>query len=117
MTPAQWALAIACVESGNNPNVGLGDDSCAFGAWQMHPAFLWEWATDLKISPTVNETLYSWQNRIAMAFYTYHQTRGFSDVEIAVMYHLGHIAQPSDSDWNDENYPERFTRAAAALPS
>lgn len=81
----------------------------------MHPAFLMEWATDCKIFPTVNETLYSWQMRIAAAFCDYHQKRGFSDVEIAVLYHLGHLSSPDQPDWNDENYPERFTRAAAAV--
>jgi hypothetical protein len=115
MTPSQWALAVAICESGNNPNVGLGDDSCAFGAFQMHPEFLWEWAVKLRIAPMLGETLYSWQSRIAVNYCIYHLAQGLSYVAIAVTYHLGHIAQPTDPDWNDENYPERFERAAASV--
>jgi len=117
MTPQQWAIAIACVESGNNPNVGLGDDSCAFGAFQMHPEFVWEWAVKLNIFPHLGETLYSWQFRIAVAYCVFHLAQGLSYVAIAVAYHLGHIAQPTDPDWNDQNYPTRFTSAVGSLPS
>ena len=122
MTPEQFAAVIAQVESTNNPeawgdNVGDPPLPQAFGRYQMHMAFIWEWAHDLNISPNVGETVDSFQTRLLQGYFTKRMSQGFLPIEAGVSFHTGHPTFPNDDDWNDENYPERFTRAAAALPA
>ena len=120
VTPSQFAWAIGVIESGSNALrwgdfVGTPSLPQACGRYQIHPAELWTWAMRLRCFPSVGDTWDAWMQRIVEGFYTYHQAQGLTDVEIGVCWHLGHIALPTDPDWNDENYPERFTRAAASV--
>jgi hypothetical protein len=121
MTPTEFATAIGSIESGNNP-LTWGDWTGtpylpqAVGRYQLHPAWMWEWAARLNILPTVDDTLDSWQTRLVEGFFTFNVARGLDPVACAVFLHLGHIAQPTDPDWNDQNYPQKFERALPPQP-
>lgn len=120
MTPQQFSDCIGSIESGQNA-LAWGDYTDgspslpqAMGRFQVHPATLWLWTSRLGKQPTLTDTYDSWSEKVVQGFYIFHQAQKLTDVEIAVAWHLGHVAKPTDSDWNDEDYPTRFTRAAAA---
>src|SRR5271168_4996330 len=120
MTSQQFAAAIALVESTNNPeewgdNVGTPPLPQAFGRYQMHMDFIWEWAHDLGISPNLGETVDSFQCRLIQGYFAKRMSQGFLPIEAAVSFHIGHPTFPNDPDWNNKNYPERFTRAVAVV--
>lgn len=113
MTPANFAHAIAIVESNDNPNAPLGDAGRALGRYQVHPDWVWTQCRRFTLAPFLNETWDAFIVRLVQAFYV-----GYSgtmpDVEVAMYFHLGHHAHPSDGDW-DQEYASRFVAASDAL--
>lgn len=111
MTPQQFAQAIGQIESGDHTNAPLGDEGRAFGRFQTHIDWLWQWANSLHISPALGETLDSFQNRVVQAYFTKRIEQGLTPVEAAVSYHRGHICREGDADWAADDYAQRFDAA------
>jgi hypothetical protein len=98
---------LALTESTDNPDAPLGDDGRALGRYQVHPDWLDCWSKHYQLPCALSETWDSWVARIVGAFYRDHSARGYSDVEVAMYYHLGHPALASTADW-DAKYAKRF---------
>ena len=100
--------ALALTESDDNPNAPLGDHGRALGRWQVHPDWLDEWSTHYRLTPVLSETWDSYIARVVGSFYCDHAPRGFSDVQVAMHFHLGHPALEGSADW-DKQYADRFS--------
>lgn len=109
MTAQEWVSAIGEVESNNNPNAPLGDGGEAQGRWQIHPSWWDTWQPRSGIRATNRDTWDSWQIRVLEWFFNYHPT--LQPVVLAMYFHLGHFATPTDPDW-DTDYAARFNVAA-----
>jgi hypothetical protein len=109
VTAQEFVYAIGKVESNNNPNAQLGDDGRAQGRFQCHPDWWDTWQPKSGIRAVVGDTWDSWQVRVLSWFFDYHAT--LDPVILAMYYHLGHISQPTDSDW-DVDYASKFKAAA-----
>lgn len=114
MTPANFAKAIAVVESGDRSNPPLGDDGRALGRYQMHPDWLWEWATNLKTVPALSETWDAYFTRLIQQYFGYRTGQGLTAIQAAVSFHVGHIVREDDPTW-DAQYASDFTDAARGL--
>ena len=114
MTPQQFATAIGAVESNNNPNSPLGDHGRAFGQFQVHPDWVFDWARRLALAPQLGELWDSFIERLVCAFYSFHVSQ-LSAPEIAMTFHIGHVVHFGGADW-DAGYGDRFSKAAAGLP-
>lgn len=110
MTPNQWARAIQLTES-DGWRDAIGDDGRAITSYQVHPDWLWQWATVLSMEPFLNERWDDFVGRVVLAYATAHVH--VDPVELAMRFHLGHVSTPESSDW-DQNYADRFNRAAGA---
>lgn len=109
MTPAEFTHALAMTESTDNPEA-WGDHGHAVGRYQVHPDWLWGWAKHFSVEPLLMETWDSFIARVIGRFFVWHQSE-LKPVEIAMKFHLGHLAHPSDADW-DAAYAARFNRYA-----
>lgn len=105
-----FAYKLAVIESGNNPNVKLGDNGCALGRWQIHPDRLWDEAHHYGVAPQLDESWDSLVRRVLNAVFAARTKQGYSPIDIAMYWHLGHFTQPGDADW-DTLYAERFNAA------
>lgn len=115
MTPANFAKAVALVESDDRSNPPMGDDGRALGRYQMHPDFVAEWAVKLKVTPTLGETWDSYFGRLIQQYFSFRTGQGLTAVQAAVSYHRGHICKENDADWLDDDYAARFADAARSL--
>ena len=115
LTAQQFCAAIAQIESGNRSNAPLGDDGRARGRYQLHPDFFYEWLVKLNIQPLLGETWDSLDTRLLVGYFNVRIGQGMTPIQAGVSFHNGHPCRETDSDWNDENYPTRFERAAASL--
>jgi hypothetical protein len=112
MTAEQFRDVIASIESADKPQA-WGDNGCAIGLYQAHPAWVFRFSRALNVEPSANETWNSWIGRIILAFFGIH----FPKVEpilLAMYYHVGHIVYPYDKEW-DHDYAARFTAAVARI--
>ena len=112
MTPEQFRDVLAACES-NSVKTAWGDNLCAMGEFQAHPAWAWQFAHRYNIFPTLNGTWNDWISRILRPFFLEYAAIDRS-IEIAMRYHRGHRCHTEDSDW-DVEYVMRFSKAAAAL--
>ncbi len=110
MTPAQWTETIRQVESGGHAN-SIGDGGRAFSSYQVHPDWLWQWATTLSIEPKLNERWDDWIGRVVLEFAQFHSA--WDPLELAMYFHLGHRSHPDKADW-DKAYADRFIAKAVA---
>lgn len=108
---AQFAHTIAVIESNDNPNAPLGDAGRALGRYQVHPDWVWTQCRRLVTAPILNETWDSFIVRLVEGFYQLYSP-AMPDVEVAMFFHLGHHAHPTDGDW-DTHYAARFNAAAS----
>jgi hypothetical protein len=111
-TPAQFQAALAITESGDNPEA-WGDQGLAMGAWQVHPAWLWDQIRSFQIKPAVRSSWNSWVETYIEAFFHKYADLG-TPTEIAMHFHLGHASEPGDVDW-DAEYASRFEAALAKV--
>jgi len=100
------------VESGGDA-FAWGDDGRAIGLWQVHPSWVFDWAGRLRLSPLVDERWNDFVQRLVIAFFEYHPADGFTPVQVAMHFHLGHIVYEGASTW-DVAYAERFMAASVA---
>ena len=107
MTPSQFAAALAGTESNDNVNAPLGDHGCAMGRFQAHPDWVDTWSKHYDLWARDDETWDSRIERLVEAFADDH-LQWLSAVEVAMYFHLGHRAIPTDKDW-DAAYAKRFT--------
>jgi hypothetical protein len=107
-----WSRALAIVESGDNPDVGLGDDGRAAGRWQQHPSFYEQWST-----PIPHGTEPTWDERFAAALRNFYDAAvrfGVDDVDAACGFHLTGQPRSGSAASDTDGYAARF-RAAAGL--
>lgn len=129
MTAREFATAIGIVESNGNIHVSLGDADRAMGRFQMHPDWWDTWQPKSGIRAVIGNTWDKWQQEVLEWFFTVHtkttivsrllsllrlKTIIADPVVLAMYYHLGHIAKPTDADW-DVNYANKFKKAAGLL--
>jgi hypothetical protein len=112
VTPEEFAACIAQVESGDKPTA-WGDNGLAMGRYQVHPSWVWTWATYLKLQPTVSESWDHFIGRLVQGFFSAHNA-GMHPGQIAMYFHLGHLDTEQDSDW-DVNYAKEFAAAAVKV--
>lgn len=97
---------IARVESHKNPRA-FGDGGRALTSYQVHPAWLFEWAIKLRVSPQINDTWDEFVARVIDIFAVHAYSLGLTAVEAAMYFHLGHITFRTKSpDW-DNDYAEK----------
>jgi hypothetical protein len=111
MNTDDFLTCLAETESGDHPDVHLGDAGRAFGRWQVHPDWVWTQCRRFGIQPTLNETWDSFIRRLVTAFFE-HYIQTMDESEVAMYFHLGHHTLPTDTDW-DAGYAERFQGFAA----
>ena len=129
-TVEQFLKALAVVESSNNPEA-WGDRELpkgppptteqaaldairsglprAMGRWQVHPDRLVFEAKSFNLWPTLGETYDHWVERILRAIFA-EQTDRLLPVEVAMYWHLGHVTNEVNLDW-DAKYAARFGAA------
>lgn len=98
----KFAHALALTETLNNPQA-FGDDGRAYGRWQMHPAFVAEWA------PTERDVNETWDGlfRDTLENFYLKRTRAGVPLHILVMeFHLG-VHAVASGEW-DSKYGLRF---------
>lgn len=113
MTADEFAHKLWITESGGKL-YSWGDDGLAMGAYQQHPAWMWDWAHRLALTPLVDESWNRFEGRLVRAFYVHHQSY-LTPVQTAMKFHLGHLVYETDSDW-DAEYAARFN-AAPSTPN
>jgi hypothetical protein len=111
MTTAEFLKVLGETESGDNPNAHLADAGRALGRFQIHPDWMDTQEKRFGIRPLLNETWDAFLTRLVTAFFN-HYVQDMEDVEVAMYFHLGHRATPTDADW-DKGYAERFQTFAA----
>lgn len=107
---ATFVHKLAVTESGDNPNIKLGDEGRALGRWQCHPDRAWDEAHRYGIAPHLGETWDSFIHRVLAAMYEARTKQGHSPTVIAMYWHVGHFTMPGDGDW-DHDYAARFDKA------
>lgn len=112
LTPAQFAAAIALVESGGI-SASWGDDGRAMGAFQAHPDWVSTWARRNQCYAQVGDTWDAWVCRIIMAEYE-RRIAVMDEVGVAMWYHLGHTSLAGGAGW-DRAYAARFAAARARV--
>ena len=112
MTAGQFLAVLAATES-NTEKTAWGDNLCAMGAYQAHPAWAWEFAHRYKVVPTLNGTWDDWIAAILIQFFVEFCKYDYP-IEIAMRYHKGHECHETATDW-DEKYAQRFRRCATVL--
>lgn len=112
MTPQQFAQIIAIIESGNISNPPLGDGGRAIGKYQMHPDFVFGWATRLGKLPMLGETWDSFFSRLIQGYYAFRVAGGYTPIQIAMSFHRGHPMREDSPDWLADDYAARFVDAA-----
>ena len=111
MTTADFLTCLAKTESNDDPNIHLGDGGRALGRFQVHPDWVWTQCQRFGIKPALNETWDSFITRLVIEFFN-HYAVALDDLGVAMYFHLGHRALPTDADW-DKGYAERFQGFAA----
>ena len=86
-----------------------GDDDRAVGAFQAHIDWIFDHAKKYSLYPKLGERFNVFVGRIVRAQFDDLKST-LEPVEIAMTFHLGHIAKRSAPDW-DSNYEERFNKA------
>jgi len=112
MDPDTFAEILGLVESDGNPNAKLGDGGRAFGRWQVHPDWVFEWALRLKVTPKLNELWDDFMRRLIKAFYNFPFHLKLQPIEVAMTFHIGHITHVGQPNWDDD-YATRFKFYAA----
>jgi len=112
MTPARFRDVLAATES-RTVQTAWGDNLCAMGEFQAHPAWAWEFAHRYKVEPTLNGTWNDWIAAILTPFFRVHSVVE-TPIQVAMRYHKGHECHETATDW-DEKYAKRFRLSAAAL--
>jgi hypothetical protein len=112
MTPKQFAQVIAEIESGGDPEA-WGDHGRAMGAYQVRPAWLWEWAHTLGVAPPVGVDWDDWVRTVVEAF-AGEMIQRTTPVRLAMYFHLGHPAIEQSDTW-DKTYAAKFEAAAQKL--
>jgi len=97
---------LAMTESNDDPDAPLRDGGRALGRFQIHPDAMDTMEKRFGIRPALNETWDSFLTRLVTAFVGFYQGQ-MSDIEVAMYFHLGHHARPTDDDW-DKEYQQRF---------
>jgi hypothetical protein len=110
LTVEEWIDALGKTESNSAPNAPLGDGGRAMGRWQVHPDWLWGWASHYGILPKLSETWDEFVRRILERF-AYDHLGWLGDVRSAMYFHIGHIAKETDPSW-DKDYAKRFSNFA-----
>lgn len=105
-----FARKLAVTESGDNPDIKLGDNGCALGRWQVHPDRLWNEAHHYGITPKLGESWDSLVRRVLEAMYEARTKQNHPPDVIAMYWHVGHFTLPGDGDW-DRGYAARFAAA------
>ena len=114
MTPANFAKAIAVVESGDRSNPPLGDDGRALGRYQMHPDSSGSGRRISKQCLRLSETWDAYFTRLIQQYFGYRTGQGLTAIQAAVSFHVGHIVREDDPTW-DAQYASDFTDAARGL--
>lgn len=109
MTADEFARKLWITESAGRL-YDWGDDGLAMGAYQQHPAWMFDWAKHLGLTPTVLESWNHFEGRLVRAFFTLHSQMGTPPTEIAMKFHLGHACKPDAPEW-DKQYAARFEAA------
>ena len=112
MTPARFIDVLAVTESDSN-DTAWGDNMCAMGEFQAHPAWAWQFARRYNEPPTLSDTWNHWIEAILIPFFVEYSAVE-SPIEVAMRYHKGHECHETATDW-DEKYARRFRLSAAAL--
>lgn len=112
VTPAQFAQILAVTESSNNPQA-WGDSGLAMGAWQVHPAWVYDRMHSRNIVPAVRESWTSWVQRMVEDFYE-QRAQHDGPAIIAMTFHIGHRCDPGSDDW-DYDYAKRFAQATGRV--
>lgn len=115
MTPQTFAKSIAIVESGDRSFPPPGDGGRAMGRYQMHPDFVFEWSSRLRIIPFLMETWDAYFTRLVQGYFIFRMGQALTAVQAAVSFHVGHLCHESDDGW-DADYASRFADAARSLP-
>ena len=89
----------------------LGDGGRAIGRWQLHPDWMHTQEVRFGLQPKLNERHDDYHYRLVFAFVD-HYLGTMDDLGVAMYFHLGHRALPTDADW-DQKYAERFQTFAA----
>jgi len=112
MTPEQFRDVLAACES-KSVKTEWGDNLCAMGEFQAHPAWAWQFAHRYKVEPTLYGTWNDWI--AAILIYFFFEYSGIeSPIEVAMRYHKGHECHETWTNW-DAKYAQRFRLSAAAL--
>jgi hypothetical protein len=98
-----FAKLLAQVESNNNPTA-WGDRGQAMGRFQVHPAWMWDWADQ----PRINMTWDEWAEAAVFAFFDAHP--GLNPRLLMMQFHIGHAVTPTGSEWDDA-YAKRWDDA------
>jgi hypothetical protein len=106
----RFANALEMVESTDNPE-DWGDKGFAVGRWQIHPAFMDEWAPNLTTDVTWDE----WFRMALKAFYIERRPKVSGIITLAMEFHLG-VEGVAKGEW-DANYHDRFVAEWAKLGS
>ena len=123
MTTEQFLHCLALTETGDIPVIELphnrqaallGDAGRAIGRFQVHPDWIHTQEVAFGLQPIVNETWDSFVTRLVISFFNRH-IQSMTEQEVAMYFHLGHHALPTDADW-DAGYAERFQGFAGGKP-
>lgn len=98
----RWAEVLAKTESDNNWRA-TGDTGLAFGRWQMHPAFFFDYFPG---RPGVEESWDTWFGKALVAFYTRRMKIHGDERKAAMEFHLGVFAV-EQGEW-DAKYEARW---------
>ena len=112
MTLAEFCRVIAEIES-SNVATAWGDGGRAMGRYQVHPAWVWTYATAFKLPPADFEKWDDWVFGLVAQFFAHYSTAD-GPLEVAMRFHLGHLSRMSDADWDGE-YAAKFVEAAVQL--
>jgi len=112
MTPAQFCDVLAATES-STVLTAWGDNLCAMGEFQAHPAWAWQFANRYAETPTLSDTWNQWIEAILIPFFVEYSAVE-SPIEVAMRYHKGHECHETATDW-DAKYAVRFRLCAMAL--
>jgi hypothetical protein len=112
MTQKEFALVLGAVESDNNAEA-WGDGGQAMGRWQVHPAWVMEYAFNYNIAPAVDDTWDVFIGLIVVEFFA-RRSSARTPVSIAMAFHVGHEVEIGAYGW-DAEYAARFLKACELL--
>ena len=108
----KFLVALAMTESDGSVRA-WGDEvkglPMAFGAFQTHLCWLWQYSGEYGISPGVDESVDAFQRRVIAAFYRA-RCQVMSPAAIALEFHLGHRGTPADAPVYVARFAENLRR-------